>query len=75
MNLCKDCKYCKVKWWERVMFPRDLSHMCVHPKLADAKTSPVDGGKSEHPQFCHIMRDYDWLCGTDGQHFEPRSPK
>lgn len=76
---CENCKWAlKPKFIDWLIMGKKHNTRfmkCGNPKLARAKSSDAISPylkKIPDITFCGINREFDHLCGQNGQHFEPK---
>lgn len=73
MNLCRDCKWSRATWWERLASVYKLSRCCHYQSMTPASVDPVTGDKiMAGYSYCDTMRMHTGRCGHDGKLFEQK---
>ena len=76
MKLCKDCKWCRRSFFQRLFGAWNFAE-CASPK-ALYEIDPLSGESRPYVSLCISQREYkkdERFCGRAGNWFEPKDAK
>ena len=71
-RLCKDCRFYRVPWLDRVSLLGSRYAKCMNPGVTVGHDYLISGKQRSSATFCSVARSYDHLCGVKGRYWQAR---